>query len=457
MIETLKYTATEELVELFAKNQEIYNQNCPGFMNNVRSAAMDKFKSLGIPSRKNEEYKYTDLRPVFQNDFSVVPRYVEQSIDLHDVFRCDVPQLDTHVILLINGWYYGRNRRMGEFPEGVICCSLQHAVNNHAEIVEKYYNKMAEGSVDPMANLNTALAKDGLFLYVPDNVTIKDPVQVINLLFSKENTLAIQRNMFVMGRNSEAKIVFCDHTLNNNYYILNNLSECYIDHDARFGFYSIQNQHNGAVNITNFFGKVDANAQFDSNMITLNGGVVRNNVKVVLAGEHAHANINGLTLADDKQHVDNYTSLEHAVPNCTSSQLYKNIMDQESIGAFTGQIHVLRDAQKTEAFQRNNNVLLSENAQMHTKPRLVIDADDVRCSHGATVGRIDEDALFYLRARGIGEKEARLMIMFAFADEVLSQIGVDVLRERMEDLVNKRLRGDLGPCQSCSLSNRHNS
>lgn len=455
MVETVKYTATEELVELFTKNLAIYNEGCPDYMNDVRQKAIEKFEAKGIPSRKNEDYKYTDLRSVFQNDFSVVPRYIEHNVDLHDVFRCDVPQLDTHVILLINGWYYGRNRRIGNFPDGVICSSLNHAANKHPEIVQKYYNQMAGESVDPMANLNTSLAKDGLFFYVPDNVTIEKPVQVINLLFAKENTLAIQRNMFVMGKNSEAKIVFCDHTLNNNYYILNNLTECFINRDARFGFYAIQNQHNGAVNLTNFFGKLEANAHLDSNVVTLNGGVVRNNIKVVLAGEYAHSNINGLTLADDKQHVDNFTSLDHTAPNCTSSQLYKNIMDQESTGVFTGQIHVFRNAQKTEAFQRNNNVLLSDNAQMNTKPRLVIDADDVRCSHGATVGRIDEEALFYLRTRGIGEKEARLMIMFAFADEVLSQIPVGVLRERMEELVDKRLGGDLGPCQNCSLSYRH--
>lgn len=454
MIETVKYTATDELVELFTQNRKIYNEGCPEFMNSIRQKAIDDFKLKGIPSRKNEDYKYTDLRPVFQNDYSVVPRYIEHNVDLHDVFNCDVPQLNTHIILLINGWYYGRNRKIGEFPEGVICSSLQHAANNHSEIVEKYYNKYANESSDPMVNLNTAMAKDGLFFYVPDNVTIEAPVQVINLLSAKENTFAIQRNLFIMGKNSEAKIVFCDHTLNNNYYILNNLTECFVADDVRFGFYSVQNQHNGAVNLTHFFGAVGQNSVLDSNVITLNGGIVRNNFKVKLNGEGGHVNVNGLSLTDEKQHVDNYTSIDHVVPNCTSSQLYRNILDEESSGAFTGQINVFRDAQKTEAFQQNNNVLLSEKAEMNTKPRLIIDADDVRCSHGATIGRIDEDALFYLRARGISEKEARLMIMFAFADEVLTQIGVPVLRERMEELVNKRLRGDLGPCQNCSFHNK---
>jgi len=451
MIKKIQYTAAEELVDLFTTNKDIYNEGCPDYMNKAREAALEKFRISGIPSRKHEDYKYTDLRPVFEYDFEVVPRYVEHDVDLHEVFHCDVPQLNTHLIILVNGWYYGQNRKIGQLPEGVICSSLQHAAKHHYEIVEKYYNKMAGESDDPMANLNTSMAKDGLFFYVPDNVTIEAPVQIINIMFGKENTFAAQRNLFIMGKNSEARIVFCDHTLNDNYYILNNLTESYIDRDARFGFYSVQNQHNGAVNITNFFGKIESNARLNSDAITLNGGIVRNNLKVILNGEHAHANMNGLSFTDNKQHVDNFTAVDHAVPNCTSSQLYKNILDDHSKGAFTGQISVYQDAQKTEAFQQNNNVLLSETAEMFTKPRLVIDADDVRCSHGATVGRIDEEALFYLRTRGIGEKEARLMIMYAFADGVISQVGVEVLRERLSELVDRRLRGELGPCQTCSF------
>jgi Fe-S cluster assembly protein SufD len=452
MIETIKYTATEELVELYRQNHSIYHEGCPSFMNNARSEAFEKFSSQGIPSKKNENYKYTDLRPVFQNDFSVVPRYIEQSVDLHELFKCNVPQLNSHIILLINGWYYGRNRRIGNFPKGVICSSLLHATNEHPELVEKYYNQQAGKSDDPMANLNTAFAKDGLFFYVPDNVTIEEPIQVINLLYAKDNTFAVQRNLFILGNNSEAKILFCDHTLNKNYYILNNLSETHVGKDSRFSFYSTQNQHNGAVNLTHFFGSLQENANLDTNTVTLNGGIVRNDLHIQLQGEHSHANINGLSLSDDKQHIDNFTSIEHQVPNCTSSQLYRNILDQQSSGVFTGKIHVHRDAQKTQAFQQNNNVLLSDTSEMNSKPQLIIDADDVKCSHGATIGRIDEDALFYLRTRGIVEKEARLMIMSAFADEVLSQIGVPLLRERISDLTNKRLRGELGPCQNCSLS-----
>ncbi len=455
MAETTNYTASEELVDLFTQNQSVYEDGSASFMNDARKTAIVKFKEKGIPSKRNEDYKYTDLRPAFQNDYSVVPKYISQEINLHEMFKCDVPQLNSHIILMINGWYYNQNRMATHLPQGVICGSLHHIANEQPELVEKYYNKQAGLSDDPMANLNTALAKDGLFLYVPDNVVIEKPIQIINILNSKENTFAIQRNIFVLGKNSEVKIVFCDHTLNQNYYIVNNLSECFVGDDARLSFSSIQNQHNGAVNNTHMFVTLQRQSVLNTNSITLNGGIVRNNLKVKFEGEHAQASINGLTVADETQHVDNFTAIDHVVPHCSSNQLYKNILDGKASGVFSGKIHVLRDAQKTEAFQRNNNVILTEDAEMYTKPQLIIDADDVKCSHGATIGRIDEDALFYLRARGIGEREARLMIMSAFANEVLSKIGSDALQERIEELVDKRLRGELGPCQHCALGCSH--
>jgi len=171
--------------------------------------------------------------------------------------------------------------------------------------------------------------------------------------------------------------------------------------------------------------------------------MIRNNLKVTFNGDHSEANIYGVSFTDQKQHVDNFTMIEHAMPNCLSNQIYKNILDNESTGAFSGRIHVARDAQQTNAFQRNNNVLLSDKARMQTKPQLIIDADDVKCSHGATVGQIDEDALFFLRARGIGEKEARMMLMNAFAHEVIQKITIESLREQMDKLIEKRLSGEI--------------
>lgn len=445
------FTASAELAELYRSNREIFFEDCPDVLNQLRDEAMEQFELQGLPWRKNENYKYSDLRPAFQKDFTVIPRYVKQEIDLHDVFNCDVPRLESHVVLMINGWYYARNRKVGNLPEGVVCGSLNQIASENPELIEPFFGKLADVSKDPFAALNTGLAKDGLFLYIPDNVTVEKPIQVINLLKNNESTFSNQRNLFILGKNAEAKVVFCDHTLNDNYYIANNLIECFVDQDARLGLFSIQNQHAQATNISSTFVKQEQGSKLDTNTITLNGGIIRNNLSVVLNGEHIETNLNGLSLLDGKQHADNFISIDHKMPNCHSNQLFKNVLDEEATGAFTGRIHVHRDAQKTLAYQRNNNVLMCERSQMNTKPQLVIDADDVRCSHGATVGRIDEEALFYLRARGISEKEARLMLMFAFADEVLAAIPVEALRERIEELVDRRLRGDLDPCKSCQV------
>ncbi len=448
---TVQYTATQELVDLYNGSKEVYAEDCPDFMNEKREAAINSFAEQGIPWRKVEDYKYTDLRQAFQNDFQVYPRYVKQKVDLHDIFNCDVPKLEATVVLTVNGWYYQRNKLVENLPEGVILGSLQEVANQHPELVEKYYGKLAPVDTDPFAALNTALVKDGVFLYVPENVTIEKPIQIINLLNSTDNTFVNQRNIFAIGKNAEAKVVFCDHTLNDKYYAANNLVECFVDDDARFSFYNIQNQHDEATNIASFYLDQGKNTVTNSGAVTLNGGIIRNNIGIDISGEHSEANVFGLSLLDGKQHADNFININHKVPECVSNQLFKNILDEEATGAFSGRIHVYRDAQKTSAFQRNNNVLMCERSTMNTKPQLVIDADDVRCSHGATIGRIDEDALFYLRARGIPEREARLMLMFAFANEVLDGISIEALRGRIEELVDRRLRGDLSPCNSCAV------
>lgn len=444
-----KYTATDELVELFTESREMYFENCPQCMNSLRDEAIKNFGRQGIPYQKNESYRYTDMRPVFQNDFVVLPRYIKQQIDLHDIFNCDVPKLESHLVLMINGWYYARNRKVGNLPDGVICGSLADIAAEFPELIEKYYGKLADIEKYPFAALNTALAKDGLVLYVPDNVAVDKPIQIINLSSNDKATFSTQRNLFILGKNSEAKIIFCDHTLDANNYLNNNLIECFVGEDSRLGFFHTQNINSKSVNITSIFAEQQLRSKLDTNTIVLNGGLIRNNISIALNGEYSEANINGLSLLNGKQHVDNFVTVDHNVPNCSSNQLFKNVVDDEACGVFSGRIHVHSNAQKTSAYQRNNNVLMSDKARMFTKPQLVIDADDVRCSHGATVGRINEDALFYLRSRGIPEKESRLMLMFAFGSEVFENISVEALKDRLADLINRRLRGELNPCQSC--------
>lgn len=445
------YSAASDLDALYRSNREIYFEDCSELMNQLRDQAMEAFVQQGIPSKKSENYKYSDLRPVFEKDYVVIPRYTKQEIDLHEIFNCDVPKLESHMILMVNGWYYAKNRKVAHLPEGVICGSLMELATKFPDLLEKYYNKLAPVGQDPVTDLNTALARDGLFLYVPDHVVIEKPIQIINLLKNKENAFITQRNLFILGNHAEVKILFCDHSLNDYDYLANNLIECFVGEESRLGLVNVQNQHNQTTNLSSVYIRQEKGSKIDTSTIVLNGGIIRNQLFVDLNGEGAEANLHGLSLLDGRQHADHFITVDHHYPNCLSNQLYKNVLDEEATGAFSGRIHVHRDAQKTVAYQRNNNVLMCEHSQMNSKPQLVIDADDVRCSHGATIGRIDEEALFYLRARGISDREARLMLMYAFADEVLSAIPVEALRERIEELVDKRLRGDLDPCKSCEI------
>jgi len=321
--------------------------------------------------------------------------------------------------------------------------SLEQIANEQPELIQNWLGRQAGLSNDPLVALNTAFAKDGFVIFIPKGVVLEKPVQVINLLSSDENLFANQRNLVIAEAGAQAKVVFCDHTLTSSSFIYNTVTEVYAADDALVEVYTIQNHHNQSATVNSMFCKLQRNSNLNAGVFSLHGGLIRNNLKITFSGEHGEANVNGISFTDKKQHVDNFTQLEHTSPNCLSNQIYKNILDDESTGAFSGRIHVVRDAQQTNAFQRNNNVLLSDKARMQTKPQLIIDADDVKCSHGATVGQINEDALFFLRSRGIGEKEARMMLMNAFAREVVQKIGNEALRDKIDELIDKRLSGEI--------------
>jgi Fe-S cluster assembly protein SufD len=254
-----------------------------------------------------------------------------------------------------------------------------------------------------------------------------------------------------MEPGSDVKIVICDHTLSPQKFLTNAVTEIEVGENASFDYYKVQNEHNDSVQVSHTYIHQEANSNVQSTVITLHGGLVRNNLNIKLDGEGSDCKAYGLYFTDKTQHVDNFVFIDHAKPNCTSNQLYKGILDDQSMGAFTGRILVARDSQKTLAYQKNSNLLLTSDARMNTKPQLEIYADDVKCSHGATVGQIDEDALFYMRSRGISEKEARLLLQYAFAHEVLNEIKIEPLQIRMNELIEKRLRGELSKCNNCAM------
>ncbi len=440
----------KELTNLYTTNADRIAEGTSGLINKYRPKAFEDFKRLGIPSKKHEDYRYTDLMSYLKGDYSYEMAPAKFSVKLEDLFHCDIPELNSHLVLVLNGFYYNHTE-IEPLPKGVIITSFAEASIKYPELVNKHYSQYADTSLDSLAALNTLFAQDGIFMYIPKNARIDKPIQIINIGFSLKNLRVTRRNLIVAEENSSATILVCDHTLCKQSFITNSLTEIYIGNGAHMEYLRMQNENSNSSQISNTFVHQEADSTFTSNTISLHGGLIRNNVFAKLAGEGATNNTYGIFFCDDHQHIATFTHIHHAKPYCQSDQLFKGILDEQATGAFNGKILVDKYAVKTLAYQRNNNILLSKTAKMNSKPQLEIYNDDVKCSHGATVGQLDSDGLFYLQSRGIGYKEARHLMMYAFANEVMNKISLEPLKERMNEMVDKRLRGELARCENCNI------
>lgn len=440
-----------EFIDLYKENRSMFEAKTSAAVNKVRRSGIRDFERLGIPGKENEDYKYTPLQPLFQKNYRKYIEPQKMEFDLANVFHCDIPTMDTHMVLLVNGFFDKKNgNSLKELPSGIIIGSLAAASYEYPELFEKHYGKYAFHK-DGLVALNSAFAQDGIFLYVPEGSVYKKPIQIVNIVLANDDIMVQHRNMIVVENNAQAGVIVCDHTMTPQNFLTNSVTEIFTGENAFFDYVKVQNEHNNAVQFSHIFVNQEANSNMTSNIMTLHGGVVRNNVNVLLNGEGAENNSYGLYLTDKNQHVDNYIFIDHTKPNCISNQLYKGVMDDSATGVFNGRILVRKDSQKTHAYQSNNNMLLTDKAKIYTKPQLEIYADDVKCSHGATVGQLDEEAMFYMRTRGISEKEARLIMMFAFAHEIIGNVKTEALLKRIDDLVDKRLKGELSPCDNCAM------
>jgi Fe-S cluster assembly protein SufD len=444
--------------EISAKYSALYLENIgkitdisSPYINSFREEAIEKYRVLGIPTRKNEAYKYTNLDPFFNHDYRNYFMPVPGDFVKAEEFKCDIQDLDTHGFVLLNGFYPTINDKLRQLPTGVWIGSLNEAAGKFGDLIRNHYGKYAKSNSDGLVHLNTAMASDGVFIYVPRGVVIGKPIQVVDLVHSDEDMFNQHRNLIIVEENAEISLIVCDHAMTPQKFLTNAVTEIYVGENSHFDIIRVQNEHNNACKITHTFIHQEKNSTASSNNITLHGGLIRNSTYHHLAGEGAQSLSYGLYLTDKWQHVDNFVNVEHDAPNCTSNQLFKGVLDDMSTGAFNGRILVNPNAQGTVAYQKNNNILMTNDAKMDTKPQLEIYADDVKCSHGATVGQIDENALFYLQSRGINKREARLMLMFGFAHEVIQNIKIEPLRERMDNLVMQRLKGELSRCASCMV------
>ena len=444
-------SAEQQYIDLYLQCAPLISKHSAGVLNEKREAAFAHFRETGFPTREQEDYKYTDVSQYFAPDYGLNLNRLDIPVNPYEVFKCDVPNMSTSLYFVLNDIFYNKELPRIPLPEKVIMCSLKEAAEKYPDLVEKYYGKLADTSKDGVTAFNTAFAQDGVFMFIPRGIVIDKPVQLVNILRSDVDFMVNRRVLIVLEDGAQAKILACDHAMDEVNFLATQVIEVFVGENAVFDFYELEETHNESIRISNLYVEQQANSNVLLNGMTLHNGKTRNMTKVTLAGEGAEIHLNGMAIADRKQHVDNNTMIDHAVPRCNSYELFKYVLDEEAIGAFAGMVLVRPGAQQTTSQQTNRNLCVTRKARMYTQPQLEIYADDVKCSHGATVGQLDEKALFYMRARGIDQKEARLLLMFAFVNEVIDTIRLDALKDRLHMLIEKRFRGELNRCQGCAI------
>ena len=444
-------SSEKQYIDLYNQCKGMINKHAPQVLNDLRDKAFDDFCRLGFPSKKVERYKYTDMQKIFEPDYGLNLNRLEIPVNPYDVFKCDVPNLSTSLYFVVNDSFYDKMLPKCSLAEGVVVGSLSKVATEHPELVAKYYGKIANTGEDAVTALNTMLSQDGLIVYVPKNVKVEKAIQVINILRSDVDLMVNRRVLIVMEQGSEAKFLFCDHAADDKNFLATQVIEAFVGENASLDLYCLEETHYKNRRVSNVYIEQQANSRVNHNVITLHNGITRNRLDLVFKGEGAECFANGCVIADKSQHIDNNTLIDHQVGHCTSHQLYKYVLGDEAVGAFAGRILVRKDAQKTSSNEINQNLCTTKKARMFTQPMLEIYADDVKCSHGSTVGQLNDAAMFYMRQRGISEKEAKLLLEFAFVNEVVDQIQLEPLKERLRYLVEKRFRGELNKCEGCKL------
>lgn len=440
-----------QYIDLYKSCRGMLSSHSAGVMNAVRDSAFEDFCRIGFPTKKVERYKYTDMAALFEPDYGLNINCLDIPVNPYDAFRCDVPNLSTSLYFVLNDCFYDKVMPKSKLPEGVIIGSLKDAAEKNPDIVSRYYSRLAKTDDDGVTALNTMLAQDGLFVYVPKGVVVDRTVQVVNILRSDVDLMINRRVLVVVEDGAEIKLLFCDHSADDRKFLTTQVVEAYVGRNASLDLYCMEETHARNVRVSNLYIDQQADSRVNHSAITLHNGVTRNRTDLLFNGEGAECSLSGCVIADKNQHVDNNTLIDHRVPHCVSNELYKYVLDGKAVGAFAGRVLVRKGAQHTASVMNNRNLCATKEARMYTQPMLEIYADDVKCAHGSTVGQLNDAAMFYMRQRGIGIKEARMLLQAAFVNEVIDSIRLEPLRDRLRYLAEKRFRGELSKCEGCKL------
>lgn len=430
----------EKLVSSFMAFEDKVDIDSP--IHDIRIEAIKAFESQGFPTKREEAWKYTSLNTVLKHDYSVFPK-VENVLEYPKVKQYFVHDIDSYKIIFIDGKYSSHLSQTTH--DGIDVCLMSAALTKpkYQLVIQNYFNKIA--GKDSLSALNTAFSFEGAYIHIPKNKVVEKPIQIIHFSTGNEGALLLQpRNLIVVEENAHVQIIERHQSLNDNAVLTNSVTEIFTNKRAIVDYYKLQNDKDNASLIDNTFIKQKQQSVARVHTFSFGGKLTRNNLNFYQNGEHIDSTLKGVTIIGNKQHVDHNTLVHHIEPNCESHQDYKGIFDDQSTGVFNGKVVVDKEAQKTNAFQANNNILLSDKASINTKPQLEIFADDVKCSHGCTIGQLDESALFYMRSRGIPEKEARALLMYAFGNDVLQSVKIPELKQRVTKIIAQKLGVNIG-------------
>ncbi|WP_431167599.1 Fe-S cluster assembly protein SufD [Tenacibaculum halocynthiae] len=430
----------EKLISSYVAFENDININSD--IHEIRTKALQNFEDLGFPSKKLEAWKYTSLNSVLKEDYSLFPDN-DIAIELADVKKYFIHEIDSYAVVFIDGKY--SSFLSNTTHDGMDICLLSAAFtkSKYKPIIENYFNKIAKQ--DNLTSLNTAFANEGAFIHIPRGVEVEKPIQIINFTTSKENATMLQpRNLVVVENNAHVQIIERHQSLTDNAVLTNSVTEIYTDVHATVDYYKIQNDNINASLVDNTYIEQQKESVCSVHTFSFGGNITRNNLNFYQKGERIDSILKGITIIEGKQHVDHHTLVHHIEPNCESHQDYKGIFGERSTGVFNGKVVVEKEAQKTNAYQQNNNVLISDKATINAKPQLEIFADDVKCSHGCTIGQLDDHALFYMQQRGIPKKEAQALLMYAFANTVLESVKIPEVKKRINKLIANKLGVNIG-------------
>ncbi|MFC4738367.1 Fe-S cluster assembly protein SufD [Flavobacterium ponti] len=431
----------EKLVSSFMAFEEKIDTSSE--LHDLRTNAIKNFENKGFPSKKEEAWKYTSLNAILKNDFSVFPKK-DNAVEFAEVKKYFLHEVDTYKVVFIDGKF--SSFLSATTHEGIDVCLMSSALTKpkYKLVIDEYFNKIASKD-ETLTSLNTAFAQEGAYINIPKNKIADKPIEIIYFSTGVEDALMVQpRNLVIVGENAHVQIIERHQSLNSNPVLTNSVTEIFAQKRAIVDYYKIQNDNLTANLIDNTYISQKQESRASVHTFSFGGNLTRNNLNFYHFGEHIDSTLKGITIIGEKQHVDHYTLVQHSTPNCESHQNYKTIIGDSATGVFNGKIYVEKEAQKTNAFQQNNNILVSEKATINAKPQLEIFADDVKCSHGCTIGQLDESAMFYMQQRGIPKKEARALLMFAFCNEAIESIKIPELKHRITKIIASKLEVKLG-------------